>query len=148
MENHKKQLEIIEKRRIMDLYKRDYKIIEISNIYQINEKTVRRIIKKYKDHDTMNRKKGTGLKKKYNEDIIKDFLINIIKNNRALTLNEIKNKLKEDYKIEYSKSNIHKILKNIGYSKKNAKLIIHLTEKQLNDRQYWATFYNGFNWDL
>jgi len=26
-------------------------------------------------------------------------------------------------------------------------LKIPLTEKQLNDRQYWGIFYNGFNWD-
>ena len=34
----------------------------------------------------------------------------------------------------------------MSYVKKGATLKIPLTEKQLNDRQYWAIFYNNFDW--
>ena len=60
------------------MYKRGYKIVNISDIYQINESTVKRILKKNKDFGTLERKQGTGLKTKYNEDDLKKILIDMI----------------------------------------------------------------------
>jgi transposase len=141
----KKHLHSIEKERIIDLRNRGYTIIAISNIYEINKSTVKRIIKKYKDSFTVERKDGSGAKIKYQK--IDDLLISIIKNNRGVTLLEIKNILKENHNIDYSKTNIYNRLKKIGYVKKKAILRIPLSEKQLNDREYWGIFYNGFNWN-
>jgi transposase len=141
----KKHLHPIEKERIIDLRNRGYTTIAISDIYKINERTVKRIIKKYKDSSTVDRKDGSGARIKYQQ--FDDLLISIIQNNRGLTLLEIKNMLKENHKIDYSKTNIYYRLKKIGYVKKRATLRIPLSEKQLNDREYWGIFYNGFDWN-
>ena len=34
----------------------------------------------------------------------------------------------------------------MGYNKKSPIIKPHLSEKQLNDREYWAIFYNEFDW--
>lgn len=49
----KKQLAINEKERIIDLRIWGYKIKDISDIYQISEKTVKRLIKKNKELHTL-----------------------------------------------------------------------------------------------
>lgn len=142
----KKQLALNEKERIVDLYTRGYKISEISDIYQISERTSKRILKKNRDSDTLERKQGTGMNTKYNEDDLKKILTKMIRKDRALTLTDMKSKLQKTHKIKYSTANIHYILKKIGYVKKNATLKIPLSEDHLNSRENWAIYYNGYDW--
>ena len=44
--NIRKQLTVDEKEHILNLHERGYKIINIADIYQVNERTIRRIIRK------------------------------------------------------------------------------------------------------
>lgn len=61
----KKHLDVIEKKCIIDLHKRGYTNLSISDIYQIDLSTVKRIIRKYRSYNTVERKKGSGLTVKY-----------------------------------------------------------------------------------
>ena len=94
------------------------------------------------------RKKGTGVKTKYERNDVKDKITKIIKNNRRVTLNDIQIMLFDNHNIKYSKSNIHNIIKDdLKCVKKKATLEIPLTEDHLNSRQYWTIFYQHYNWN-
>jgi len=144
----KKQLEKNERERIIKLRNKGLTLEDISNIYDINISTVQRIIKKYNKMNNLDRKSGTGIVTRYSTEVIKNALSVILTENRGLSLLEIKHKLKIDHNINYSKSTLSNILKNLSYSKKNANLKLPLTEENLNDRENWCIFYNNFkNWN-
>lgn len=142
----KNHLDEVERKRIIDIHNKGYTYFEISYMFDISIRTIKRIIKKNKMNEPLIRKKGTGHTMRYNEETIKNILIEIIKNNRGITLIEIKNKLNTDHNINYSKSNISIILQKMEYTKKRANLKIPLTEEKLNNRQYWCIYYNFYNW--
>lgn len=145
----KKQLSINEKERIVKIYYKGYKIVDISYMFDISERTINRIIKKYNEEKFLERKEGTGTKTKYCLYDVKNKLIKIIKTDRSMSLDELKNKLLKNYNIQYSRSGIHRILKEeLHFVKKKATMKIPLTEEQLNNRQYWTIFYQYFNWDI
>src|SRR5580704_2159097 len=125
----KKHISDDDKKRIVKIHEKGYKISIISDMFEISDRTVNRIILKNKQEKSIKRKNGTGSKAKYDKNIIRDKITNIIKNNRGITLEEIKIILANDHKIIYSKSQIHNIMKEeLKYVKKKAKLKIPLSE--------------------
>lgn len=140
----KKHLCEEEKLRIIRLKERKYTIEAIADIYEIDRSTVIRIINKFKITGTV-KKNNISIDNKIKINI-NDQLVDIIKNYRGITLNEIKSKLKIDHNIQCSKSIISEKLHKMGYDKKLPQLKPLLTEQHLNDRQYWAIFYSGFDW--
>ncbi len=61
----------------------------------INRKSVLKWIRKYKKDQNINRKKGSGRKRKTNKEDDKKIFTEIINENPIITTDEIKDKLKE-----------------------------------------------------
>jgi len=137
-------LDDISKKHIIDLRNRNYTIKSISNIYQISERTVFYIIKRNNINGNIDRKVGTGKKKVYDIDEIIKKLLNADNN---LTINQIIALIKINDNIICSHSNVHKRLKIMGYISKVPIVKSLITEKHLNDREYWAIFYTNHNWN-
>ena len=129
---------------IVSLKNRGYTLEEIADIYLLNVSSVIRIIKRYRNNGNVDRQVGSGRPIKYETDnIIKQLLTN----NSNLTINQIKAILNNKYKIKYSHTQIYNKIKKLGFVSKSPIVKPLLTDKHLNDREYWAIFYLGFNWD-
>ena len=83
-EERKKQLSTESKKIIINAYDKGNNVSVISNIFEVDKKTIYRIIKKYNDEMIFERKKGTGLQTKYDIDDVKDKIIEIIKKIKVL----------------------------------------------------------------
>jgi len=129
---------------IIELRIRNYSIKNISDIYKISSKTVRRTIKRYKKEKCVSRKSGTGTTKKYNIDQI---IVTILNNNPNFTINQILNELSTIHNINCSRMTIYNRLIFLNYKNKIPIIKPLLTEKHLNDREYWAIYYQNFDWN-
>jgi transposase len=140
----KKQLDESLKNHVIDLYIRKYKISTIAEIYQICEKTVYNIISKYNNTQSVTRKIGSGKKL---DDNIWNIIKTIIEKDNNLVLSEISAILSEKHNIKCSKSTVHEYLIKNNYVSKKPILKPILTEKNLNERENWAIFYQNHQWD-
>jgi len=144
----KEQLKLNERERIIKIYNKGFTLKNISFMYDINISTTKRIINKSKSVIPLDRKEGTGIKMKYDINIIEKYLSLIIIDKRGISLIELKHILENEYQIKYSKSSLANILKKLNYTKKVSTLKLPLTDNDLNNRQYWCFFYNNYdNWD-
>lgn len=140
----KKHLDDKLKLHIIDLKKRKYTTKDISEIYQVSERTVNNIIEKYNKNGNIKRKTGTGKSKKYNID---DIVSGLLTNNNNLTLNQIVSILEINHNIKCSRTAVYYRLKYMNYESKKPIIKPLLTERQLNDRQYWAIYYQNCEWN-
>lgn len=140
----KKQLNNTLKEHVINLYKRNYKLTNIANIYEVSRPTIYNIIKKYNKTGTIERKKGSGKEK--NNDT-EEKILNIAKENNNLSLIQISAILFEKYDIKCSKTTVYEYLIKNDYVNKRPIIKPFLTEEHKNERQNWAIFYQHFNWD-
>jgi transposase len=129
---------------IINLKERKYTYSQIADIYQINVKTVNRIIKKYNTENSISRQIGTGRINKYDiDDIIKI----LFKNNHHLTLNQASSILKMNYNIKCSKTTIYYRLHNLGYLNDDPISKPLLKPEHFEKRKFWTMLYKNYNWD-
>src|ERR1700722_10606010 len=138
-----KHLDIKFKEHIINLYDRNYKVYDIANIYQITPKTVYNIINRSKTN-TLERKKGSG--GNFDENVWNK-IKSIIDHDKNLSLSQISNKLDEEHDIKCSKSAVRRHLIKNNYILKNPIVKPLLTEDIKNDREYWAIFYQKYDWE-
>ena len=70
----KEQLKLNERERIIKIYNKGFTLKNISFMYDINISTTKRIINKSKSVIPLDRKEGTGIKMKYDINIIEKYL--------------------------------------------------------------------------
>jgi transposase len=88
------QLTEKQKYEIIILREQNYKINEIADKMNINRKTVMAWINKFQKDNTIERKKGSGRKRK-TSDSEDEYIMDIINENNELALIDIKNNLEE-----------------------------------------------------
>lgn len=160
-----------QKEHIISLIKRNYKYDLICDIYEIQISTLYRFLQKIKAayfnknqisqneqkhinilnilHDNnFNAIKEINDKKDQtnNHDKTDELLIQIISENCHITLKQISAILQQN-NIILEKSAIHVRLHKLDIIRKNIILKPLLSNKHINDRQYWAYFYSNYNWD-
>lgn len=143
MESNKKQLDLSLKNHVINLYNRNYKVNDIAEIYQVTNKTIYNIINKYTTTQSIKRKTGSG--RKMNDNII-DYIKEVVSLDHNLSLSDISFILMEKYEIKCPKSTVYDYLIKNDFINKNPKLKPILTQDQMNQRENWAIFYQGFNW--
>ena len=129
---------------IISLKKRGYTLKEISDIYLLDISSVTRILKRFRINGDVNRQIGSGRPIKHNIDLI---IKQLLENDNQLTINQIRAILNNDHKIKYSRTQIYTKMKELGFVNKSPIIKPLLTDKHLNDREYWAIFYSGYNWN-
>ena len=99
---------------IITLYEAKYSTREIAKELKINRKAVMRWINRYIDTGSIDRKSGSGRKRKTTKKQDNVIIKELQKNNNMLTATEIKNKIKNK-KIIVSKNTIINRLHEYGY---------------------------------
>lgn len=140
---NKKQLYNSLKEHIINLYNRDYKISTIANIYGVSRQTIYNIVNNYKKNKTIERKKGSGRKKDENT---KEKIIDIIKKDKNLSINQISAILFKKYKIKKSKTSVYEYLIDNDYVNKKSIKKPLLTQNHKCNREIWTIFYKDFDW--
>jgi len=113
-------------------------------MFDINKKTVNRIIKKIDNGEKIERKTRKGKNIKLDID---DHIKNILCENYSLNLRQIKAILKEKHNITCSKVTIRKKLISNGYLNKMPTIKPLLTTSHIIARRLWGHTYYDFNWD-
>jgi len=144
MLDHKRQLTIDEKERIINLHSRNYSIKSIADIYQVVESTIYRLLKKYKKTKSTERTKGSGVKSDQNKI---DKIIEIINKDNSLSSNDVSKLMLEEHDMTCSKTAVLRHLKNNDYINRKPIIKPLLTEDHKNSRENWAIFYQYYNWD-
>lgn len=140
----KNQLDDSLKNHIVALYNRNYEICTIAELYQVTRQTIYNIIRNYKKNETVKRKYGSGRKI---DNEIWLLIKKIVDENQNLSLSNISALLLKNNNISCSKSKIHRYLTNNNYVNKNPIIKPLLSEKNMNDRENWAIFYQYYNWN-
>lgn len=116
----------------------------IAEIIGINRKSVRNCMKSYDPQkDIFIRKKGSGRPKKTN-DAENNIIVEELKNNKMLTLKNIKSNI-EEKNINISTVTISNILKQNGFNYKYPSKKPLLTAKQKEERVIWAQKHLNIN---
>lgn len=146
--DNKLKLSNYEKIRIIVYYNDNLSIKDISEKMKIHRNTVSKWINRYKKDniDGLTRIKGTGKTEKENNDDIKINVLNIIINDKYLSINQLQLKMKDDYEINLSSYSLTKILHNSGYEYGFPPKHVPLTEEIKYKRVIFATKYLNINW--
>ena len=135
-------LTLEQKVRIVDLYELGKTMKEISEIMGIATSTVGYTVKHFKDHGTVNRTKGSGSPRSFDE--YADMVLKIaVVSDREVTLEELQSRLP----IEASTATISHELHNLEYSKRMAVKKPFINEKHRKDRLRFAREHKDWTLD-
>lgn len=133
------RLTIKDRQKIIDCYKADKTVSIIAQEMEINSKTVCYWIKRYKNKESLETKKGQGRKKKYSDDTV-NLIIKLMKENKKYKITHLKHKLMQ-HNISLSRSTLKYILKTYGYTYGNGikKQVLTNTHKRM---RFIYAYYN------
>ena len=87
----------------------DHSQLEVCRIFKCSARSLMRWVDKYKTDGEIRRYNRKPIAYKVHKEHVK-FILNEIVNNKTITMNELKEKLKEKYKIELSRFHINRIV--------------------------------------
>lgn len=141
-----------DKNRIIVYYNDNFSIKEISNKMNINRHTASKWIERYKEYGItgLKRKEGSGIKdinKKDEDNDTSIVIINLILNNKCITLRMLKQELNDKHNHKISLYKIQNLLSNKGFVYGLPPKRINLTEEIKQKRLIFAIKYQNFNWE-
>jgi transposase len=148
--DNNKKLSSYEKTRIIVYHNDGLNIKSIAEKMNIHRNTISRWICRYVKFgfDGLNRLDGTGKNKlSLSCANIEVKIIELIQNDKFLTLRGMKDKLKENDKINISTFKIQQVLSNFGYVYGLPPKRVQLTEETKYQRVMFAIKYQNFDWN-
>ena len=122
-----------------------YKISK-DKLVDYHKATIYRKYEKYKTTGVLGNQSGQGRKKKMNQEI-EEYIILCIEENPYITSGQISKKIIENFKIEFSKTSIHSVLKMHNYSWSTPIKIPKNEQKYRDARLNWCARHKNQSWD-
>jgi transposase len=138
------ELSDFERGEIIGLWKANFSTREIEKILDHPQKTISNIIMKYRDEGMTTTAQRSG-RPKILLDLDKRHLVNIVKKNRNVTIEELTDEFKQSLSISISSSTVRNYLHQEGYFGRVAKKKPYVSESNRKKRLGWCRMRKDWN---
>ena len=118
--------------------------LEVCRIFKCSPRSLMRWVEKYENEGDIKRNNRKPVAYKVSKEHVK-FIINEIKNNRTITMNELKNKIKDIFNIKLSRFHINRVVNEQNITLKMTRIRHEPNKrfgKEININQKLKEFYN------
>jgi len=118
--------------------------LEVCRIFKCSPRSLMRWVEKYKNEGDIKRNNREPVAYKVSKEHVK-FIINEIKNNKTITMNELKNKIKDIFNIKLSRFHINRVVNEQNITLKMTRIRHEPNKrfgKEININQKLKEFYN------
>jgi len=118
--------------------------LEVCRIFKCSPRSLMRWVEKYENEGDIKRNNRKPVAYKVSKEHVK-FIINEIKNNKTITMNELKNKIKDIFNIKLSRFHINRVVNEQNITLKMTRIRHEPNKrfgKEININQKLKEFYN------